>query len=53
MFHKLWLEELSRRDFEPALRVLLGEAAPLSASAIARVNSLFRGRDALGAVADG
>lgn len=34
-FHKLWLEGLSQRDFEPALRALLGEAAPLSASAIA------------------
>ena len=35
-FHKLWLEGLSQRDFEPALRALLGEAAPLSASTIAR-----------------
>lgn len=41
-FHKLWLEGLSQRDFEPALRALLGEAAPLSASTIARVNVQFR-----------
>ena len=41
-FHKLWLEGLSQRDFEPALRALLGEEAPLSASAIARVNGQFR-----------
>ena len=41
-FHKLWLEGLSQRDFEPALRALLGEAAPLSASTIARVNTQFR-----------
>ena len=42
-FHKLWIEGLSQRDFEPALRALLGEQAPLSASAIARVNVQFRG----------
>ncbi len=41
-FHKLWLEGLSQRDFEPALRALLGEDAPLSASTIARVNAQFR-----------
>jgi putative transposase len=41
-FHKLWLEGLSQRDFEPALRALLGEHAPLSASTIARVNGQFR-----------
>jgi putative transposase len=42
-FHQLWLEGLSQRDFEPALRALLGAEAPLSASAIARVNTQFRG----------
>jgi putative transposase len=42
-FHKLWIEGLSQRDFEPALRALLGAEAPLSASAIARVNVQFRG----------
>lgn len=42
-FHKLWLEGLAQRDFEPALRALLGADAPLSASTIARVNSQFCG----------
>jgi transposase-like protein len=41
-FHRLWLEGLSQRDFEPALRALLGAEAPLSASTIARVNTQFR-----------
>lgn len=41
--HKLWLEGLAHRDFEPALRALLGEEAALSASTIARVNAQFRG----------
>jgi putative transposase len=41
-FHKLWIEGLSQRDFEPALRALLGADAPLSASTIARVNAQFR-----------
>jgi putative transposase len=41
-FHKLWIEGLSQRDFEPALRALLGAQAPLSASTIARVNAQFR-----------
>jgi transposase-like protein len=40
-FHKLWIEGLSQRDFEPALRALLGSDAPLSASTIARVNAQF------------
>lgn len=41
-FHQLWIEGLSQRDFEPALRALLGAQAPLSASTIARVNMQFR-----------
>jgi putative transposase len=41
-FHRLWIEGLSQRDFEPALRALLGADAPLSASTIARVNTQFR-----------
>ncbi len=41
-FHKLWLEGLAQRDFEPALRALLGTDAPLSASTIGRVNAQFR-----------
>jgi transposase-like protein len=28
--HELWLQGLSTRDFEPSLRALLGETAPLS-----------------------
>lgn len=40
-FHKLWIEGLSQRDFEPALRALLGADAPLSASTISRVNAQF------------
>jgi len=36
------LEGLSQRDFEPALRALLGAQAPLSASTIARVNTQFQ-----------
>lgn len=39
--HRLWIEGLAHRDFEPALRGLLGESAPLSATAIARVNAQF------------
>jgi putative transposase len=42
-FHRLWIEGLSQRDFEPALRALLGADAPLSASTIARVNAQFQG----------
>lgn len=41
-FHLLWIEGLSQRDFEPALRTLLGADAPLSASTITRVNAQFR-----------
>ena len=39
--HKLWIEGLAHRDFEPTLRGLLGSDAPLSASTIARVNAEF------------
>jgi putative transposase len=39
-FHKLWLEGLAQRDFEPALRALLGADAPLSASTIAQVRAV-------------
>ncbi len=39
--HKLWIEGLAHRDFEPTLRGLLGNDAPLSASTIARVNAEF------------
>ncbi len=39
--HELWIQGLSTRDFEPSLRALLGEHAPLSPSAISRVNKQF------------
>lgn len=39
--HRLWIEGLAHRDFEPTLRGLLGSQAPLSASTIARVNAEF------------
>lgn len=39
--HELWIQGLSTRDFEPALRGLLGETTPLSPSTISRVNKQF------------
>lgn len=39
--HELWLQGLSTRDFEPCLRALVGEAAPLSPSSISRLNKQF------------
>lgn len=39
--HELWLQGLSTRDFEPSLRALLGETAPLSPSSISRINQQF------------
>ena len=39
--HELWVQGLSTRDFEPSLRALLGEEAPLSPSTISRVNKQF------------
>jgi transposase-like protein len=39
--HKLWVEGLAHRDFEPALRVLFGAQTPLSPSTIARVNAEY------------
>lgn len=41
MFPKLFVEGLATRDFEPALRALVGEDAPLSPSAISRLNKQF------------
>lgn len=41
--HALWLEGLADRDFERSLRALLGEAAPLSASTVSRLNAKFTG----------
>jgi transposase-like protein len=41
-FMKLFIEGLATRDFEPALRLLMGEKAPLSASVISRLTQRFR-----------
>lgn len=42
LFPKLFIEGLATRDFEPALRALVGEDAPLSPSSISRLNRQFK-----------
>jgi putative transposase len=42
MFRRLYVEGLSSRDFEPALRALLGDQATLSASTILRLAQKFQ-----------
>lgn len=42
LFPKLFIEGLSTRDFEPSLRFLVGENAPLSPSSISRLNKQFK-----------
>lgn len=42
LFPKLFIEGLATRDFEPALRFLVGESAPLSPSSISRLNKEFK-----------
>ena len=42
LFRRLYMEGLSSRDFEPALRSLLGEGTTLSASSIQRLAIQFR-----------
>lgn len=42
LFPKLFVEGLATRDFEPALRCLLGSQAALSPSTIVRLNSQFK-----------
>lgn len=42
LFPKLFVEGLATRDFEPALRALVGEDAPLSPSSISRLNKGFK-----------
>ena len=42
LFPKLFVEGLATRDFEPALRFLVGEEAPLSPSTISRLNKQFK-----------
>ena len=41
-FMHLFIEGLATRDFEPALRLLMGQAAPLSPSTISRLLGQFR-----------
>lgn len=41
-FMNLFVEGLATRDFEPALRLLVGEEAPLSASTISRLSRQFK-----------
>lgn len=42
LFPKLFIEGLATRDFEPALRCLLGAEAALSPSTIVRLNAKFK-----------
>ncbi len=42
LFPKLFVEGLATRDFAPALRELVGEAAALSPSTISRLNQKFK-----------
>jgi len=42
LFPNLFVEGLATRDFEPALRFLVGENAPLSPSSISRLNKKFK-----------
>lgn len=42
MFPNLFVEGLATRAFEPALRFLVGESAPLSPSSISRLNKKFK-----------
>jgi putative transposase len=42
LFPKLFVEGLATRDFEPALRCLVGSEAPLSPSTISRLNAQFK-----------
>lgn len=42
LFPNLFVEGLATRDFEPALRFLVGESAPLSPSSISRLNKSFK-----------
>ena len=41
-FMKLFIEGLATRDFEPSLRMLVGEQAPLSPSTISRMTQKFK-----------
>jgi putative transposase len=43
-FMNLFIEGLATRDFEPALRLLVGQEAPLSPSTISRLTGQFKAR---------
>jgi transposase-like protein len=43
-YMRLFIEGLATRDFEPALRLLAGEQAPLSPSTISRLTQKFKGQ---------
>jgi transposase-like protein len=43
-FLNLFVEGLATRDFEPALRLLVGQEAPLSPSTISRLTKQFKGQ---------
>lgn len=43
-FMNLFVEGLATRDFEPALRLLVGQEAPLSPSTISRLTKQFKGQ---------
>jgi transposase-like protein len=43
-FMRLFIEGLATRDFEPSLRLLMGEEAPLSPSVISRLTVAFKER---------
>ena len=43
-FLNLFVEGLATRDFEPALRLLVGQDAPLSPSTISRLTKQFKGQ---------
>ena len=45
LFARLYLEDLSSGDFEPAFRELLGQRAPLSSSTILRLKEDWRAED--------
>lgn len=42
LFPRLFIEGLATRDFEPALRALIGDDAPLSPSSVSRLNKQFK-----------
>lgn len=43
-FLNLFVEGLATRDFEPALRLLVGQKAPLSPSTVSRLTKQFKGQ---------